>query len=79
VIEQTSLPLDASDPVKDLKRNIALLLNSAGNRAICRGCKADIYWLNHTNGKKAPYDLDGGNHFATCPNANEFKNRARTQ
>ena len=39
----------------------------------CRGCGLPIFWVVHKNGKKAPYDFNGQNHFGTCVNAKDFK------
>lgn len=56
-----------------LLSNIALLLKQIGDPGKCRGCGADIWWVTHKNGKKAPYTAAGLNHFADCSAANKFK------
>lgn len=61
--------------VEQLKLNIARLLVNVADRSTCRGCRAEIWWLVHRNGKKAPYDRDGTNHFITCSQAKEFKRK----
>lgn len=66
-----------SDPeVVALRKQIELLLGNVGDFATCTGCQRGIYWVRHKNGKKAPYDLDGVNHFVTCPQAHEFRRRS---
>ena len=52
---------------------IAALLKNAGQLAKCRGCGADIYWVRHANGVRAPYTPEGLNHFADCPAAGTFR------
>lgn len=41
----------------------------------CKGCKALIYWIKTRADKNMPVDPDGTSHFATCPNANKFRNQ----
>lgn len=61
------------DACRNLGNNIKLLLSAAGDRARCRGCGQEIFWLTHRNGKKAPYDPDGANHFSSCKRADDFR------
>lgn len=49
------------------------LLAQIGDRAQCKGCNAEIYWVKHINGKNAPYTPEGLNHFSTCPRAADFR------
>jgi len=56
-----------------LKKNVTVLLRLIGEPAQCRGCGAEIYWVVHRNGKRAPYTLLGLNHFADCPAAQSFR------
>jgi hypothetical protein len=56
-----------------LRENIVKLLTQIGDKGKCRGCGAEIYWVTHKNGKKAPYTSSGLNHFADCPKAGDFK------
>lgn len=42
----------------------------------CRGCGQPIAWARTPAGRSAPLDLDGTNHFATCPEADRFRRRA---
>lgn len=49
---------------------IAKLMNSIGADAgECKSCRAPLFWIVTKNGKKAPIDRDGLNHFGSCPNA----------
>lgn len=36
-------------------------------RSACRSCSAPVIWGTYPSGKRAPFDPDGTNHFATCP------------
>lgn len=72
----------AADTIKQLSQErdfarglMVNLLSQVGDHGICKGCKAEIYWVQHRNGKRAPYDPDGVNHFATCPQAHHFKTK----
>ena len=49
------------------------LLGNVGDLGHCRGCKAEVWWIEHRNGRKAPYTAAGLNHFADCPAAASFK------
>lgn len=61
-----------------LRLNIRKLLNQIGaEMAVCRGCQAQIWWVTHANGKRAPYTQDALNHFADCPKAGEFRKGAK--
>lgn len=42
---------------------------------ICRSCGAPIWWIRTKAGKRAPVDADGTNHFATCPQADQWRKR----
>jgi hypothetical protein len=43
------------------------------NRGLCRSCGARIIWATHNSGNRAPFNLDGVSHFATCPQGNEWR------
>jgi len=58
-----------------LKGNIEKLLDQLGDRAICKGCGRQIWWVTHRNGKKAPYTNEALNHFADCPESEKFRNK----
>lgn len=42
---------------------------------VCAGCRRSIGWAQTPKGRTAPMDRDGTNHFATCPQAAEFRRR----
>jgi hypothetical protein len=41
--------------------------------AQCRSCHAVIFWGETPNGRRAPFDPDGQNHFATCPDRRAWR------
>ena len=51
---------------EQLQRNIRTLLNRIGNYTKCPGCKAEMWWVTHKTGKKAPYSVDAVVHFKEC-------------
>lgn len=55
--------------------HIAMLLSNLGTPGHCKGCGAPIWWIIHLNGKRVPYNLEGLNHFADCPNASTFRRK----
>ena len=59
---------DLSTPQARLKH----LLQQVGEPGHCRGCSTPVYWVTHRNGVKAPYTLEGLNHFADCPVRDQF-------
>lgn len=63
------------DCVRALQVNMVDLLLRIGAPAKCRGCNVQIVWLTHLNGKKAPYTLNGLNHFIDCPVRDRFSTR----
>jgi len=42
-------------------------------RSQCRSCGAPVIWGTYPSGKRAPFDPDGTNHFATCPQRREWR------
>lgn len=44
--------------------------------AQCRSCHAEVMWATTPAGKRAPLNRDGTSHFATCPQANDWRKRA---
>ena len=61
-----------------LEGNIRQLLMVTGRPGECRACGRDIYWLEmRKSGKFAPYTLEGVNHFADCPKADEFRKSSK--
>lgn len=39
----------------------------------CRSCGATVRWAETKTGKKMPLDADGTSHFATCPDADQWR------
>lgn len=53
------------------------LLQNCGDKGICSGCSAEIYWMKHRKtGRPTPYTPAGLNHHIDCIKAADFK-RAR--
>jgi hypothetical protein len=44
--------------------------------ARCRSCGALICWVKTPRDKRMPINPDGKSHFATCPQANDWRRRA---
>lgn len=59
-----------------LLNNIRHLFKQIGEPGHCQGCGREIVWIVHRNGRRAPYTLEGLNHFADCPKADLFKGGA---
>jgi hypothetical protein len=57
---------------------MAALLRNIGDAARCSGCHAPIVWVIHKNGKRAPYDWSGLNHFVSCIQAEKFRRKSTT-
>ena len=57
-------------------KRMAALLKNVGAPGRCKGCGAAITWVRHNSGHNTPYDIDGLNHFASCPEAAQFKKKA---
>ena len=43
----------------------------------CRSCHEKIVWVRTKRGRAMPVNEDGTSHFATCPDANEWRNNSR--
>lgn len=48
----------------------------ADDEGVCRSCHAEVLWCFTPSEKKAPINRDGTSHFATCPQANDWRKRA---
>jgi hypothetical protein len=57
------------------KKIVRELLTRVGDQGVCKGCRAEIYWVTHLNGKHTPYNADGTNHFGSCPDREQFRRR----
>ncbi len=55
------------------KTTLALVRNMSGGSSKCRGCEASIYWVKNADGKAYPVTELGLNHFATCPEREQFR------
>lgn len=44
--------------------------------ARCRSCRAEILWTTTPANKRAPLNRDGTSHFATCPQAADWRRPA---
>lgn len=63
----------------------AELVQRAGRVGVCRGCNAEVHWLQHIGapsghsarrraaGTWTPYDANGRNHFINCPAKEQFR------
>lgn len=67
----------------EMQRAAAMqILKVCGEPAICtgignvEGCGARIWWMTTKNGRKVPFDPEGHAHFATCPNAEQFRRQS---
>lgn len=65
--------------VLTLRNNIYNLLKQVGDEDCCDGkdCRARIFFVKHKSGFTQVYDLDAKPHWASCPNANDFKKKRR--
>lgn len=45
----------------------------AEEKRTCKACTALLFFVRHSNGKLAPYTIDGLNHFVNCPQAEQFR------
>lgn len=43
------------------------------NSGRCRSCAAPVLWCITPAGRRAPVDPDGTSHFATCPEATQWR------
>jgi hypothetical protein len=68
-----------AEPLDELtaqRARMTALLKNVGEAGVCRGCAAAITWVPHRATQKwTPYDLDGTNHFITCPKAENFRKK----
>lgn len=64
-----------ANTIKILKRNVANLLKRTGQAMECRGpnCSAAVWMVRDGAGKCHPFNGDGTSHFATCPDAKQFR------
>jgi len=74
----------ASEPkvpasAEELDKRLRWVVSHAGKKQLCKGptCGQSIFWLQLTNGRTMPMDADGVPHWATCPDAETFKKKAK--
>lgn len=61
----------------DLAERICdLLTRTAKEVRPCKACGTMLYFIEHANGKVAPYTADAVNHFTNCPEAKRFRRKA---
>jgi hypothetical protein len=74
----TGAPVDGrAEAARFYREAIVKLYGAVGADAgKCRSCGRAIWWVVTKAGKRAPYTVDGTNHFADCANANSHR-RAR--
>lgn len=39
----------------------------------CKACQAEITWIKTLRGNQTPINKNGTSHWATCPNAKQFR------
>ena len=62
-----------------LQARISALLRHAGAPGVCKGCKAQVWWVRGAENKvTVPFDADGRNHQAHCADAEEFSKGSRS-
>jgi hypothetical protein len=67
---------DLEKLLDEQRERMAALLKHVGEPGRCKGCSAAITWVRHLDsGRNTPYDIDGLNHFASCPEAAQFKRK----
>jgi hypothetical protein len=57
-------------------RVLDLLKRTAKELRPCKACGIMLYFIEHSNGKVAPYTADATNHFVNCPEAKQFRRKA---
>lgn len=64
----------ALQELRAIQNNFSRLLAVIGDKATCKGCGAEIYWVvNPKTSKRMPITANGLNHFADCPAAAQFR------
>lgn len=65
-------------PIAQVRGAVRSFIETIGWEGICKGCHATVYWIEHANGKRAPYTRLALNHFADCPEAAAFKRKRKS-
>lgn len=67
---------DRAGCIRWYRSNIEKLAEHLGwDESSCKSCKRRIWWTKNKNGKAVPISLDGLNHFADCPSANQHRSK----
>lgn len=67
----------AAAEITSLRRRIAKILSESGEVSRpCRACGKQLTFVRTPQGRLAPYEADGTNHFETCPEAERFRRRS---
>ena len=53
--------------------NLRMLLKQIGRPGNCKACGAPITWVTTKNGRHAPINQFGVNHFADCAMSDRFR------
>lgn len=61
----------------DWEDRLKKLLQICGTPGVCKGCKAEIYWLHTRRDAVLPYTKEGLPHFSDCPKASEFRKKKK--
>jgi hypothetical protein len=61
-------------PLEDRLRRLLEL--TAEESRTCKACGTLLFFIRHRNGIRAPYTVDGLNHFLNCPQASQFRKAA---
>jgi hypothetical protein len=59
------------------ERLLQLLQRVAEETRPCRACGEILYFVRHRSGHTAPYTAQGINHFINCPQATQFRRKAK--
>jgi hypothetical protein len=57
------------------RKEVKFPIPEGSRSGICRGCGAKVIWIVTKAGRNMPVDSDGTSHFATCPQAKQFRKR----
>jgi hypothetical protein len=64
------------DRIKQLTANLESIFRFVARESRpCRACGVQLWFVEHQNGRIAPYEYDGTNHFGKCPEAARFKRK----
>lgn len=61
-----------------MDERIVKLLDMIGNRAKCKGCGDEIWWVKSKNGRPMPISHDFVCHFTDCSGADKFRRKSKS-